>query len=269
MNTPESMQFHATAALESLRTQGYAQLTPAQIMALTGASQADLHALACFWNNLPPDAHLKDGGRYRFRRHASYVQTFSAQASVTTSATTLATTLEQQPHRAHWQPTDYNALHGGIERWFDPIEPSMASKPSWNGLLQGFGALFSQLAALAKPGQSQPISKWFIEAHPFRIDTKDGVGRPTPEGAHRDGVDFVVVLLVQRHQVKGGETRVFQADGPNGVRFTMAEPWTALLLDDAKVIHETTPIQPMREQPGGVRDTLVLTYRRNGFQDPV
>jgi hypothetical protein len=40
-------------------------------------------------------------------------------------------------------------------------------------------------------------------------------------------------------------------------------------LDDAKVIHETTPIQPLREQPGGMRDTLVLTYRANGFQDPV
>ncbi|MFX8160728.1 2OG-Fe dioxygenase family protein, partial [Acinetobacter baumannii] len=31
---------------------------------------------------------------------------------------------------------------------------------------------------------------WFIEAHPFRIDTSDGIGRPTPEGAHRDGVDL-------------------------------------------------------------------------------
>jgi hypothetical protein len=27
-----------------------------------------------------------------------------------------------------------------------------------------------------------------IEAHQFRIDTAEGIGRPTPEGAHRDGV---------------------------------------------------------------------------------
>jgi hypothetical protein len=78
---------------------------------------------------------------------------------------------------------------------------------------------------------------WYVEAHQFRIDTTDGIGRPTPEGAHRDGVDFVAVLLVGRHGIKGGETRVFEADGPNGKRFTMTEPWTMLLLDDAAVIH--------------------------------
>jgi hypothetical protein len=107
---------------------------------------------------------------------------------------------------------------------------------------------------------------WFVEAHQFRIDTTDGIGRPTPEGAHRDGVDFVVVALVDRRGVKGGETRVFDADGPSGIRFTMIEPWTLLMLDDERVIHETTPIQPLA--PDGHRDTLVLTFRRGGFQGP-
>ena len=37
-----------------------------------------------------------------------------------------------------------------------------------------------------------------------------------------------------------------------------------MLLDDARVIHESTPIQPVGE--GGYRDTLVLTYRRGDFQ---
>lgn len=55
--------------------------------------------------------------------------------------------------------------------------------------------------------------RWFVEAHVFRIDTEGGIGRPTPEGAHRDGVDLVAVLMVERHQVKGGETRVFDARG--------------------------------------------------------
>ena len=100
------------------------------------------------------------------------------------------------------------------------------------------------------------------------IDTTGGVGRPTPEGAHRDGVDFVVVMLVGRQGVKGGETRVFDAHGPHGVRFEMAQPLTALLLDDTRVIHETTPILPTGEPAGGFRDTLVLTYRAAGFQAP-
>ena len=112
----------------------------------------------------------------------------------------------------------------------------------------------------------RPVPRWYIEAHQFRIDTAEGIGRPTPEGAHRDGVDYVAVILVGRNNVRGGETRVFEAQGTAGVRFTMQEPWTTLLLDDARVIHETTPIQA--DGPGGVRDTLVITYRADGFQAP-
>jgi hypothetical protein len=110
--------------------------------------------------------------------------------------------------------------------------------------------------------------RWFIEAHSFRIDTSDGLGRPTPEGAHRDGVDFVAVVFVGRRGVRGGETRIFEADGPLGVRFTLEQPWTTLLLDDPRVVHESTPIQPLDPAIKGWRDTLVLTYRADGFQAP-
>jgi len=99
-----------------------------------------------------------------------------------------------------------------------------------------------------------------------RIDTSGGLGRPTPEGAHRDGVDFVAVILAARHRVRGGESRVFEAGGPRGIRFVMDEPWSAVLLEDASVVHETTPIRP--DGPDAHRDTLVLTYRRGGFQSP-
>ena len=81
----------------------------------------------------------------------------------------------------------------------------------------------------------------------------------------------MAVFLVERSGIKGGETRVFEAAGPNGQRFTLTDPWSLLLLDDARVIHESTPIQPLHpEDPihRGHRDTLVLTYRSGGFQAP-
>jgi hypothetical protein len=161
------------------------------------------------------------------------------------------------PHRAHWQPLEYNALHGGLERWFEPIEPEVLALPVWPRLLVALAAVASNLRGR---------QAWYVEAHQFRIDTSDGIGRPTPEGAHRDGVDLVAVMLVDRHAVKGGETRVFDTDGPSGQRFTMTEPWTTLLLDDERVIHETTPIQPLGAD--GWRDTLVVTCRSGGFQGP-
>jgi hypothetical protein len=163
--------------------------------------------------------------------------------------------LVQAAHRAHWQPVEYNALHGGMQRWFEPMLAEVTSAPAWTRLLLALGRLASEVKG-ARP--------WSVEAHQFRIDTTDGIGRPTPEGAHRDGVDLVAVFLLARERIKGGETRVFEANGPAGQRFTLTEPWSVLLLDDERVVHETTPIQPTA--PGGHRDTLVLTYRAGGFQ---
>ena len=142
-----------------------------------------------------------------------------------------------------------------MQRWFEPMEPAVVQSTAWRQLLRALGRVSSELKG------KRP---WYVEAHQFRIDTEGGIGRPTPEGAHRDGVDLVGVFLVNRDGIKGGETRVFEADGPAGQRFTLTEPWSLLLLDDERVIHESTPIQPVAAH--GHRDTLVLTYRAGGFQ---
>ncbi len=228
----------------TLAQQGYAVLDAPGVCAVSGGSLAELNALRPLWADLPPDAYLKDGGRYRRRRHSCFVV---QDGQVT-----------QVAHRAHWQPVEYNALHGGMQRLFEPIVPGMLAQPVWSALLLWLGRVCSGLRG---------VQPWFVEAHQFRIDTTDGIGRPTPEGAHRDGVDMVAVFMVDRQGVKGGETRVFDAAGPNGQRFTLTEPWSVLLLDDARVIHESTPIQPLQpDAPGGCRDTLVLTLRAAGFQ---
>ena len=229
--------------VDALRGQGYALLPPQDVAALVGCSLAELDALLASWDTLALDNYLKDGGRYRRRRHSCFVQDGAA--------------LTQSAHRPHWQPLEYNALHGGMHRLFEPMLPETVAAPAWGRLVRAIGGLCSAVRGAAP----QP---WHVEAHQFRIDTTDGIGRPTPEGAHRDGVDFVAVILIGRHQIKGGETRIFEADGPNGKRFTMTEPWTMLLLDDATVIHESTPIQPLGEH--GHRDTLVITYRAGSFQ---
>jgi hypothetical protein len=228
-----------------LTAAGYAFLSAAEAAAVFRLDLSQLNALHETWSGLPRDTYLRDGGAYRSRRHSCFVQSLPSGA------------LSATPRRPHWQPTSYNALHGGMERWFEPIESEVLSAPVWSQLVAALGSLFGQL---------RKVDQWFIEAHQFRIDTTNGIGRPTPEGAHRDGVDFVAVILVNRRNVRGGETHVFDAAGRSGVRFTMQEPWSMLLMDDARVIHETTPIQP--DQGNGFRDTLVITYRAKGFQAP-
>jgi hypothetical protein len=226
----------------AIQHDGFAIAGAASIAELTNQTVADLNNLGEHWQDLPRDPYLKDGGRYRFRRHASYMLSGAELTMV--------------PHRAHWQSLDYNALHGGIERWFEPITQTLANNLAWQAVIKNTAGMLSSI---------KPVSTWFIEAHQFRIDTSDGIGRPTPEGAHRDGVDFVGVFLINRHGIKGGETRIFEANTSAGLRFTLTEPWSVLLMNDERMIHETTPIQPT--MPHGYRDTLVLTFRSNGFQD--
>ena len=235
----------ADHCLAALRESGFAVLDAASVRALTGAPAAALQELAGVWDDLAPDEYLKDGGRYRRRRHASFI----AQDG----------TLRKVPHRPHWQPLAYNALHGGMQRWFAPIDAATLARPDW-------GALLAWLARVADALWG--VQPWYGEAHAFRIDTEGGIGRPTPEGAHRDGVDLVAVFLVARADIKGGETRVFEIDGPRGQRFTLDEPWAVLLLADHKVIHETTPVQPLVAGAPGHRDTLVITLRAQDFLAP-
>ncbi len=231
-----------------MRAQGFAVLAPEFACDASGLSFAQLVALGAHWDDMPADPYLRDGGHYRRRRHGSFVIEGESVHAL--------------PQRAHFQSAEYNALHGGMLRWFEPLAEGLVQSPAWPRLLLRLAHVFSEL---------RPARHWSVEAHQFRIDTRDGIGRPTPEGAHRDGVDFVALFLIARSQIRGGETRVFDASAPSGLRFTLDAPWSLLLLDDERVIHESTPIQPLRPsdtEGQGHRDTLVLTFRRGGFQEP-
>ena len=177
---------------------GHAVIDAAGFAAWTGTRLTDLAPLRASWDDLPPDAYLSDGGRYRRRRHASFVVD-RRPCRAGAAARALAAGRIQRAARRH------RALVRA-----DGRRRSSAS-PAWQRLLQALAALASSLRG------AQP---WYVEAHQFRIDTTDGIGRPTPEGAHRDGVDLVAVVLIGRDGIKGGETRVFDADGPTGLRFT-------------------------------------------------
>jgi len=225
----------------ALRAHGYALTTAAEL-----AAQANAADLLASWERLPIDPHLADGGKYRFRRHASFIQELEPDA------------LSLQPYRPHWQPVAFNRLHGGLLRDFAPIEESIAQSDLLRGLIRHFGRIFASAA--------EPVERWYIEAHQFRIDASSGEGRPTPEGAHRDGVDFVALVILQRRDLSGGSTTIQANDGTPLCEVTLAEPWAAMLLDDQRVIHGTTPIRA--EGPCPHRDTLVLTYRRDGFLEP-
>ncbi|MBP0492825.1 2OG-Fe dioxygenase family protein [Pararoseomonas indoligenes] len=205
--------------------------------ALSGTAWA---AFAASWDDLRPDTYMADGGRYRLRRHAIYEARSGAP-------------LVRAPHGPHFQATHYNTLNGGIDRWFDPVTPEVGEGPALPALLDGARAVFERLA---------PGAAWNVEVHQFRIEARpEEAGKPTPEGMHSDGVDYVMVMMIGRENVEGGVTGI-EIDGREAASFTLSGPCDAVLLDDNRVKHGVTPIRPIDPGHPGHRDVLVLTFRK-------
>lgn len=237
MNHPTSPDLHA-----ALQRDGFAFVTADAMRGLLDAATlADWHAFTASWNTLGDDSYLAARGRHRRRRHAVF--TVAADG-----------TIRREPDQPHYQSLDYNTLQGGIERWFEPVEPAIADGASLARILafcrDGFGALAPQ------------VRNWRIEVHQFRIEARaDEAGEPTPEGVHRDGVDYVLVLLVDRENIERGTTTIHAPDGRELGQFTLAHAFDAALLDDHRVFHGVTPVEPKDPAQAAHRDVLVVTFK--------
>jgi hypothetical protein len=225
---------------DAIAADGFAFARSAGMCKVIAGPLTDWPAFAASWNDLGLDTYMADGGRYRKRRFAA----FEAAAGEP---------IHRKPHQPHYQSRDYNPLNGGIERWFTPILPEIAGGPSMTWILDTCRTLFERLTR---------TRTWHIEVHQFRIEARSGEsGRPTPEGMHRDGVDYVLVLLIGRQNIKSGVTSIRATDGRDLGSFTLTEPLDAAWVDDHRVLHGVTPVEPIDPAEPGFRDVLVATFR--------
>jgi hypothetical protein len=227
---------------ERLSQEGYA-FVPGSAMAaiLEARGLRDWERFAASWDDLAIDRYMADGGRYRRRRHAVF-QISDGE-------------VERLPHRPHFQTLAHNRLNGGVERWFEPIKPEIARHPAFTAILSTCDGIFA--------ARSPAASSWLAEAHQFRIEASaSAVGKPAPEGMHRDGVEWVLVMLVRRTSIAGGETIIENEDGALLARKSLSKPLDTVFLDDRRLMHGTTDVTAMDGEGGSFRDALVVTFRR-------
>ena len=234
---------------DSLRDQvhetGFAIIPAAEMREHLGAvSVRDFSSFADSWNALDLDQYMADGGHYRRRRHA----VFRLQGG----------TCERLPHQPHYQSRDYNSLNGGIERWFTEVKSETAANPTFDAVVAACRDVFAL----------NPAVEYRVEMHQFRIEASpDERGQPTPEGMHRDGVDWVLVMLIDRVNLEQGVTQIARPDGEPLGAFTLAAPMDAVFIDDHRVMHGVTAVTQANPGRPGYRDVLVLTFKVQASSD--
>ncbi len=208
---------------------------------LAAAPVADDQVFLDSWNHLEQDRYMADGGKYRKRRHATYaIQNPGEPARL-------------MPYQPHYQTVDYNPLNGGVARYFAPILDDLHQSLTLAALLRLGDQVFSQVSG---------NPHWHIELHQFRIEARDGrLAKPTPEGVHRDGVDFVIVVMIERVNIDSGATTIVNLDHELVGEFTLRETFDMVLVNDRRLYHGVTPITPIDPAAEAYRDVLVITFK--------
>lgn len=192
------------------------------------------------WDGLINDRFMNDGGTYRLRRYSQF------------TLNTRQNNLLLMPHIPYSQPSYINALNGGIARYYEPLEKAQIESPFLQGYLRWLGNIFSKVSG---------NYNWLINMHPYRIKaTKNSSGKPTPEGLHRDGVDFITTLMIQRYNVCGGVSVVTDLTGKDIVSWELKEPCDLLIADDTAVMHKVSEIFPLDSKSPSHRDVLVVAF---------
>lgn len=228
---------------EELRNRQFSVLSGRAVQAACDIDPASWNEFANCWNNLPQDKYMGDNGNYRFRRYGAFELDHADGV------------LHQLPHGPYQQPAYINKLNGDIERHFEPLESRFVENPFLSGLLLSLAHVFDQVEGSG--------GKWNIRLHPYRIRASaHAPGNPTPEGLHRDGVDYIVTMMVRRHNVEGGETYITDVAGKLMCRYTLTDPLDLMLADDVRTMHGVTKVLPHEPKREAFRDVLVIAYTR-------
>jgi hypothetical protein len=187
------------------------------------------------YEDCPLDEYM--GNQTRYKRFAQYRLAFNGGDRWQ---------FELLPHRDYTAYKQFNHVGGGIRRPYSPIEADLTP-------FIGDGAL----------GLSLDTSEdWQINVHQNR--TRASIEKPgqlTPEGVHQDGHEYVMIAVLRRHSVTGGETRLWRRDAPEPFWKGILQPGQAVLLDDKAVWHDVTDVLPENGQPG-YRDIFIVAFSR-------
>jgi len=188
------------------------------------------------YDDCPLDEYMGNGTRYK--RFAQYKMFWDETAGWQ---------FQRLEHRAYVTFKKFNSVAGGIRRAYEPI-------------LDDFTPL---VRAGAEAFPLDTCEDWQINVHQNRTRATGGKPGPlTPEGVHHDGHEFVMIAVLRRHNVTGGETRLWRSKEATEPFWSQTlEPGQAVLLDDRAVAHDVTDLASADGGPGH-RDIVIVAFSR-------
>jgi hypothetical protein len=187
------------------------------------------------YDDCPWDAYMGNGTRYK--RFSQYKLTWDAVTGWN---------FELLPHRDYTTFKKFNPVAGGIRREYQPIQVD-----------------FTPLIRVAAEEIPLDTSEsWQINVHQNR--TRATIEKPgvlTPEGVHQDGHEYVMIGILRRVNVAGGETRLWDLGASEPFWTGVLEPGNAVLLNDKAIAHDVTDVLPANGAPGH-RDILIVAFSR-------
>jgi hypothetical protein len=234
--------FQRTAISQQLEHKGYCFI-PSSHYLYSQDAFLSLQEWKKAWQNLVKDCYLKDNGNYRYRRLGSF-HLFPHKNQL----------IEQKIEGYYYQSSEHNPQNGGIKRKFAPLEVGFAANPILRNLIWLY---FRTLPVKAKY-HHQP---WLVYVHPFRIyASENSLGYPTPEGIHRDGHWFTVQVFMERNNIKGGQSEVFNNSKKVLYSQTMKNCLDTMILNDSRLLHAVSPISCINSEASAYRDIFTVNF---------
>lgn len=178
-------------------------------------------------------------GRHRYRRYDDFKATYNFNLE--------EWQLELLPHRPFIQHPKFNKAVGGVARELPPLK----SRPDveMNSILNAFAF-----------DRTQPFH---LKIHQIRvITTREMQGIAIAEGAHRDGQEWQIVAVVDRVNVKGGQSQFLPTGGGDPFFAYTLQPGETVCNEDAKMWHNATDLAPVDLHQRGHRDIFIVATNR-------
>lgn len=202
-------------------------------------SAAELDELSGYWDELPLDMYLSDNGKYRRRRFAELMYDHATRS------------LSNTGNARFYQPAEYNGVNTGV-RTYTGIKHAFLGHQAVQAILLHFANKFCD---------ALKVGRLEMSLHQVRVTGNDDVaGQPTPEGIHKDGVDYSCQILFRRDNVAGGESLIFDNDRQLQLGVTVMEPLEFYSFRDTEIYHAVSPVRPASAGKPAVRDILGIDF---------